>query len=130
MITESSIYWITRLDMIVGWMTIFITFGTFLTVASVICFYILKYGKPCYQEENNEKFAKLWIRKLWISIPFFVIGGLGQTFIPTTNQYVAIKVIPVIANNQKIGNISDKTLKFIEKTLDIKISELEKQENK
>ena len=125
MITESMIYWITRLDAISCALVILsIVFCAILIVNSL--WYFLVQFDSCDQSSDYLKKLKAWTLKC--IAPLFAIFFLGSIFCPTTKEMCAIKVIPVIANNeqlQKLGShatvVTDKALKYIEDTLNVNI---------
>lgn len=100
MITESTIYWLTRLDHIHSLLE---AFNFVLILAVCFCFMGLI---PCIVEEEPQIFSKL---KNWgfifLTVLFFsaVVGAM----LPTTKEYAAIKVIPAIANNQDVKDIGN-----------------------
>lgn len=98
MITESQIYWITRLT---SFKVATIIFGLFLIMVWVVCWLM------CHSllEELKEKAAKkLAIVNCftWL-VPFLFL--FGSAFIPTTKEMCAIKIIPVIANNEQVQEL-------------------------
>ena len=110
--TESTIYWITRLDKIHEFCNEFGELAIFFTViGAVIAFIVLCYKAVAESEGliNEAKTAsrfcniacKIWIPALCIA----TICSLVETFTPTTKEMVAIKVIPQIASTNNIEKI-------------------------
>ena len=91
MIIGNEIYWITRLDCFNGLAFALFVVGLGMTV--------LYYISQC----TNDRFPSA-LRNF--GIPFLIIGLLGLTFLPTTKQMCAIKVIPAVVNNERIQNLS------------------------
>jgi hypothetical protein len=106
MITESTMYWITRLDYISGFiLTVGIVGTTISVIVSIISYFILITG-----HEYDKKDAKTLLK---ISIPAFIVTLLiltGGLLIPNTKQYCAIKAVPMVANNERVQEIPDKML--------------------
>jgi len=95
MITESEIYWITRYDyfqcfsLIVGGL---LSIGGLIAVIASVC--------EIFDTDNY--------RPIKTALPLFLLFLLvliGGLFIPSTKEMCAIKVIPMIANNQDIQEI-------------------------
>jgi hypothetical protein len=104
-ITESQIYWILKLDTIVM-MFVFLFIVT--AIASVIFCIAWVGGKSSISYPDEDDIAKVnFLKKCFlVSICVFVISAICATFIPTTKQIAMIKVVPVIANSEIIGNMS------------------------
>jgi len=80
MITESTLYWITRLDGIKGFLGGFT--GVFVLITFVSIAFVLIYVFVYRCENNNPSF-----KFIWVAIIPFVIGttlGLANVFTPTT----------------------------------------------
>ena len=99
MITESTIYWLTRWDSIKDACIIIGSITTILaTILSIV-------GCGIATEDKDRK--GFYLLFSWI-VPLIFLPGI--VFIPTTKEMAAIKVIPVIANNEKAQEISGKLL--------------------
>jgi len=95
MITENMMYWITRLDHI---HLFCVVAGVVLAICTVFFILVLMHmteGDP-------------WKRCLAV-IGFCALGAVVSSavvvFIPTTREMVAIKVIPLLANDEEVQNI-------------------------
>ena len=109
MITETTLYWITRLDNI----NAFLVLLTFLfTIAAAV--FLVNWILP----ENTGDERRLGRFGFLLVIPFIFILSLGLVFLPTTKEMCAIKVIPALANNEKIQGIGDKVLTFANEWMD------------
>jgi len=102
-ITSSSIYWITRLDSFlatcVGFMLITIV-GAFILGG---VFFSMKMDGL---EKTDTKY--IIIKRMFFSFLFSAIFfWVGATFIPGTKEMAAIKVVPKIANSERLQNISN-----------------------
>ena len=109
MITESTIYWITRMDYLQGFaLTITITLFV-CCVAGAIISCIAKYTK-CYKEERERgKQAFRWFLPLTF-LSFVLL--CGAMLIPSTKEYCAIKAIPMIVNNKQVQELPNKVVEL------------------
>ncbi len=115
MITQSMIYWITRLDTAVS---IFVG----ISVLAGVCLFASIIGFiACRVLEDEKDFPIKWIARtrhyLIFAISFAIFACGGQLLIPTTNQAVAIYTIPIIANNEDIQEMPANTAKFLNEKL-------------
>jgi len=86
-ITESMVYWVTRLDAVLVVCGIMVFISGAVTFISVI-----------------EQYIKTAITGMLLTI----ILSLGLVFIPTTRQMCAIKVLPLIAQNDNVQQLPNK----------------------
>jgi hypothetical protein len=118
--TEETLYWITRMDEIKNSLSYITVFFVIVIVISLISFVISYIGK-CVEEKyrskeylkNDEdyilacKINKTATIILLLCIPLWFITFTTNTLTPTTKDYVAIKIVPAIVNNEKLKNISN-----------------------
>ena len=109
MITETTLYWITRLDNII----IFITFLIGLSVVAATVF--LVFWSYSESTDNQRRFGRLGF---FTMIPFIFVFSMGLVFLPNTKEMCVIKVIPALVNNKKIQGIGDKALTFANEWMD------------
>ena len=110
--TESTIYWITRLDKIHEFCHEFGTFALTFTIIGALTAFILLCYKAVAESEGlineakaSSKFCKI-VSKVWIpALCIATMCSLVKTFTPTTKEMVAIKVIPQIASTNNIEKI-------------------------
>lgn len=121
--TESMIYWITRLDGIHGFCFGIQTIAVISTVIGAIVAFVALCIKVSLEESNDDaRFAsgickiacKVWIPAFCIAI----MCSLARTFMPTTKEMIAIKVIPQIANVNNIEKIKDISKDMLDITSD------------
>ena len=118
--TESMIYWITRLDGIHSFFFFFFMISTILTAVGLTIALTTVFLKSFVEldESSDEVRIHDYVFKLALKvlIPAFCIAmtcSLTRTFMPTTKEMIAIKVIPQIAsvnNVEKIKDISEDML--------------------
>ncbi|GAF94385.1 unnamed protein product, partial [marine sediment metagenome] len=111
MITETEMYWLTRLTSLKEGVA-----G--IGVGVMILFGILAFlGFMGWVMEQSE-YGKKWLK---ISLLFFVLGGLivfSNIFIPTTKEMCAIKAIPVIVNNEQVQELPNKVVELANDWID------------
>ena len=123
MITESELYWITRLDHIRTLFMICTCLGGIIFICSL----------PLYVVNLLDYYEDICktIRKL-VSTVFvvFVVSGICLILTPTTKEMAAIKVIPMIVNSDtalklkdglkdSTSNLIDLTNSYIKNKLDV-----------
>ena len=130
--TETSMYWLTRLDQIHAFCNGFGFLLGMLTVVGVICLIIFKIIKEANRSFNQGedldtdfKNADNAIKALKLPTILCFLGtfliSLFTVFLPTTKEMVSIKVIPRIVtpeNCQKLENISKDLLDITAKWLE------------
>lgn len=112
--TESMIYWITRLDGIHGLCYGIQTFAVVFTILGIVAAIAATCISVAAKEDGLDDDARVASSickiacKVWI--PAFCIAivcSLARTFTPTTKEMIAIKVIPQIATVNNIEKIKD-----------------------
>lgn len=99
MITESTIYWILKLD------DICILLSAICFVAAAFSFVtLIAWGINA--SEDNENCAETAKKLCGKSIVVALICATIFTFVPRTKQMAMIKVIPTIANSEIVGEMS------------------------
>ena len=112
--TESMIYWITRLDGIHGLCYGIQTFAVVFTILGIVAAIAATCISVAAKEDGLDDDArvansickiacKVWIPAFCIAI----VCSLAKTFTPTTKEMIAIKVIPQIATVNNIEKIKD-----------------------
>lgn len=123
--TESMIYWITRLDGIHGFCFGIQTIAVISTVIGAIVALVavcIKVSSEVEEFDDGARVAsgickiacKVWIPAFCIAI----MCSLARTFMPTTKEMIAIKVIPQIANVNSIEKIKDISKDMLDITSD------------
>lgn len=111
MITESTIYWITRLD---GLKSGAEGFGMALVIIFVVALIFSCMARFADEIERATKFV------ITFSILSFLSGLLlfSSAFIPTTKEMCAIKIIPIVANDENIQEIPKKVVDLANEWID------------
>lgn len=125
MLTELSMYWITRLDSLSCAMQSFSVFFTVFFVITCIAMVIFLSFEPAlkesavryYGEENISKDHDyvschkartiIQLACLCVFMPLMVLTNIATVFIPTTKEYCAIKVVPAILNDAKTKQLTN-----------------------
>lgn len=97
-ITESTVYWITRLDGIHNFLISLCIITGILAVLSLITFFatfMVSEG-----EEDFHPAMKFELRTCFISIALLAVFFLVSVFVPTTKEMAMIKVLPAISNSK------------------------------
>lgn len=95
MITESSMYWLTRMDYICHALVVILAISGF-TIGIVSFAIAMTYNS--YEEKANAVCKH-------VIIPAFIVlilASVGRIFTPTTKELAVIKVVPAIANNETL----------------------------
>ena len=123
--TESMIYWITRLDGIHGFCFGIQTIAMISTLIGAIVALVavcIKVSSEVEEFDDGARVAsgickiacKVWIPEFCIAI----MCSLARTFMPTTKEMIAIKVIPQIANVENVEKIKDISKDMLDITSD------------
>ena len=123
--TESMIYWITRLDGIHGFCFGIQAFTVVFAVLGIIAALVSTCIRVGAEEEGSDDDARIASGickiacKVWI--PAFCIAiacSLVRTFTPTTKEIIAIKVIPQMASVDNVEKIKDISKDMLDITAD------------
>ena len=105
MITESQIYWITRLDSVKECMEAVGILGILLVSIGLIIALMI------WLVDDNDQAKRAFKVLLPISLIFTLIA-VGSIFIPSTKEYCAIKVIPMAASNDEVQKLPNKIVEL------------------
>jgi TRAP-type C4-dicarboxylate transport system permease large subunit len=129
MITASEMYWLTRLDSFHEFTSgIGILLSVLFGIASVIVWGIYGVSSSYPEESRNHDMTEavtVTRRLRWPLLIVFILGltlKLGSMFIPTTKEYAAIKVIPMLANDkvkEDFGELYELTVEWAKTKLEL-----------
>ena len=112
-ITESTMYWITRLDYIHGFLLIF--GGVGLPISLIVAAILAVVGEDYYADAKTYyKRAKQFVL---LSI-FFLLLIVDGLLTPTTKEYAAIKLVPIIVNDESVQQLPEKVVELANNWLD------------
>ena len=94
-ITESMVYWATRLDGIQTALELMTIFSAVLWLACLI-------GLVISLVEENNAIRRIFIPLVIVFLIAFVCCGVGRVLTPSTKEYIAIKIIPAIASSKEL----------------------------
>ena len=123
--TESMVYWITRLDGIRGFCFGIQTFAVLFAILGIVAAIAAACIRVGAEEEGSDDDARIASGickiacKVWI--PTFCIAiacSLVRTFTPTTKEMIAIKVIPQMASVDNVEKIKDVSKDMLDITAD------------
>ena len=116
--SESTIYWITRLDGINNLLEWLIFSLVIVLVASIGVTAMMAMVDD--DDPSVKRLAPRISRYMSVSFWCIVTSSLTLVFTPTTKEMVAIKVIPALANSR----LADKSLQNIDALLDVCVEQV------
>ena len=116
MITESAIYWVTRLDALTN-LVMFVTIISFIFVIifGIASCIVIGERNSVLNDKGN---LILPIKLLVGSIISLVICMTLAVFVPTTKEYAAMKILPKIANDEVLNTLSQDGKELYRLTVD------------
>lgn len=115
MITESTIYWITRMSYLQGFaLTISIIICICASVGAVTSC-VIKYSSSYEDDTKRAKQAFRWFLPLTLLSFVLVFGAM---LIPSTKEFCAIKAIPVIVNNEQVQELPNRVVELANEWID------------
>ena len=113
MITESEMYWITRLDYIHDFLFIF--GGVGFVISQIVAATLAVVGEDHYADAKTYyKRAKQFVL---LSI-FFLLLIIYGLFTPTTKEFAAIKLVPIIVNDESVQQLPEKVVELANDWID------------
>ena len=118
MITQSEMYWLTRLDHI-NLLFLWIMLSCILTIIIFgLAQLILRDNNSWESKEKVDRQIKLADKLLFKGLPtaasILLLVALVRAFVPTTKEMAAIKVVPIIANSEAVGKLGDSATTLID----------------
>lgn len=118
--TESTMYWITRFDGINSFFNGIETLGILMTfvaaISLIVSFIIMTIERSLgYHLETDSNYNYVIAKginriSLRAGIPSLIVAVFSafvQVFVPTTNEMIAIKVIPAVAASEQASKLKD-----------------------
>ena len=129
----SEIYWISRLDLISGWLVGFAVIFAIVTIISIIAYL----GNRAEYERCGDDADKRWTAfssKLFkISLPCFFVFCVSSILTPTTNEAMLIygvgTTIDYVKQNNTLQQIPDKCINALDAWVDSLTENKSKNEN-
>jgi hypothetical protein len=106
MITESTMYWVTRLDSIKDMLDTMVIASGILTAAGTI-FAVTASAISCADPTEESKQTAKVLRRCNACITLaFAVFGSAAALTPTSKEFAVIKVVPMIANSEALETVS------------------------
>lgn len=113
---ELELYLILKLNAIIWIFALTTAFFVIYSTAILIGHFITRELNETRSGERIVNSFIRWEKKArwaWATIPLAIIFFIATLSIPTTKQYVIMKVIPKIVNNEKVQDLPDNLLDFV-----------------
>lgn len=129
----NEIYWITRLDLISGWLIVFAVVSAIVTFIAIIAYinYSTDYEK--YGEDEDKRLAEFSSKLFKISFPCFFTFCVSSILTPTTNEAMLIygigTTIDYVKQNNTLQQIPDKCINALDAWVDSLTKKESKNEN-
>lgn len=129
----NEIYWITRLDLISGWLVVFAAIAVIFAFISA-CFYLgYRSDYEKYGCERDKRWQGFFSKVFKISLPCFFFFVASSILTPTTNEALMIfgvgGTIDYIKSNETINKLPDKCVKALDAWVDSLTKKESKNEN-
>lgn len=129
----NEIYWITRLNLISGWLVTFAVVTGFVTFISTICYLIQRAQYEDYGDKSSDRW-KVFCSKLFkISLPCFFFFVVSSILTPTTKEALMIwgvgGTIDYVKQNNTLQQIPDKCINALDAWVDSLTENKSKDEN-
>lgn len=116
--TESLMYWITRLDVIKsffdGIQILAIVTVVFSSVSAITSYIIIQVQKSSsYFDETDKDYVvgkiinRVTFKVFILASTISILSAFVGIFIPTTKEMIVIKVIPAVASSEQASKIKD-----------------------
>ena len=116
MITESTIYWVTRFDAVRDLVAALLVISIIFVIGSSIASGIVSSDRNSWLNDKG---------KLILPIKFLMVSGIAlvvcmmlAVFVPTTKEYAAMKILPKIANDEALNTLSQDGKELYRLTVD------------
>lgn len=114
MITESTIYWVTRLDYL---QTLIIGLGIGIGFISLLWLVLSCFShSECYGSEKS--YCNKHIFGSLVSFIFSICLLVAGCFIPNTKEVCAMKILPKVINNEEVQKLPNKVVELANEWLD------------
>lgn len=116
MITESTIYWVTRLDAFNHLVAAVSFISVLCLIASIIASLVVMGERNSVLNDKGKLI--LPIKFVISSIIILVVSATLLVFVPTTKEYAAMKILPKIANDEALNTLSQDGKELYRLTVD------------
>lgn len=129
----NEIYWITRLDLISGWLVAFAVIAGILMFLTICCYLGYRSNYEKYGDESDKRWLGFFSKLFKILLPCFFFFVTSSILTPTTREALMIfgvgGTIDYIKSNETINQIPDKCIKALDAWVDSLTENESKNEN-
>ena len=129
----NEIYWITRLDLISGWLIAFGVISAIVTFIAIACYICHRSDYEKYDDDADKRWALFSSKLFKISLPCFFVFCVSSILTPTTKEamliYVVGNTIDYIKQNNTLQQIPDKCINALDEWVDSLTENKSKNEN-
>ena len=129
----SEIYWITRLDLISGWLIGFAVISAIVTFIAIVAYIGRRSDYEAYHTDADKRWAEFSSKLFKISLPCFFTFCVSSILTPTTNEAMLIygvgTTIDYVKQNNTLQQIPDKCINALDAWVDSLTEKESKNEN-
>ena len=114
MITESMVYWITRLDSILSLADVMIALALIGTIGTALIALIEKCDTRWRYDDEDRKIPRFLKVFIAMSVTLLFLATSVKMFVPSTKEMVAIKIIPGVASGKTIEELGSGAGRVVE----------------
>jgi Na+-driven multidrug efflux pump len=118
----SEIYWITRLDLISGWLIGFAVIAALVTIVSIVSYICNRNEYETYGRDADKRWTEFSSKLFKISLPCFFAFCTSSILTPTTNEAMLIygvgSTIDYVKQNNTLQQIPDKCINALDAWVD------------
>lgn len=129
----NEIYWITRLDLISGWLIGFAVIAAIVTFIAIVAYIGNRSEYEIYGKDADKRLAEFSSKLFKISFPCFFFFVTSSILTPTTNEALMIfgvgTTIDYVKQNNTLQQIPDKCINALDAWVDSLTENESKDEN-
>lgn len=129
----NEIYWITRLDLISGWLIGFSVISAIVTFIAIVCYISSRSDYETYCRDADKRWSEFGSKLFKISLPCFFFFVASSILTPTTNEAMLIygvgTTIDYVKQNNTLQQIPDKCINALDAWVDSLTKNESKNEN-
>ena len=129
----NEIYWITRLDLISGWLIGFAVISAIVTLIAIVCYIGNRSDYEKYGGDGEKRWTEFSSKLFKISLPCFFVFCVSSILTPTTKEAVLIygvgTTIDYVKKNNTLQQIPDKCINALDAWVDSLTEKESKNEN-
>lgn len=118
----NEIYWITRLDLISGWLIGFSVISAIVTFIAIVCYISSRSDYESYCRDADKRWTEFGSKLFKISLPCFFFFVASSILTPTTNEAMLIygvgTTIDYVKQNNTLQQIPDKCINALDAWVD------------